>query len=299
MATGTVASSLEAVHLSGLNSRITDRSAQLFTPFKLQAGHVEDVGYVTANRYVQAYLWNGSQEELTLEALTEVETTGNVLEGISETDSILSQSSAYLLVTVTKYGNLEFTAVYTFDFGCPTSQVLTITGTRPLLSTEQPVPISVDDAMAEAYAYADCSDTYYDTLEFSSEGTNETVMVVYSDQDLETPQGTYLACKFDCRLPTTEGAVRGQMEISVEFLPKDAQTWLLDMCKSRSKMAVRWRQYLGANQEPDAELHIPLDIVSVEITAAGATATALFPDLVNMPFPRKIMTTKNLPGGIN
>ena len=50
--------------------------------------------------------------------------------------------------------------------------------------------------------------------------------------------------------------------------------------------------------EPDAHYPIPLNITSVDQTALGATINASFPMLTAMKFPRRLMTTSVLPGGL-
>lgn len=284
------------VQMASLSERTTNRAAQMFTPF---SSHVKDFGYVFAeNIKVVAFLFNGTSAAVSLTDIVKTDDGGITIAGITDTETIPAGDSVAVIFNVSKYGPLAFTAIFTFDSSCPLDPVLTITGTRPLITAGQPRPIDLSTAMEEAYAYADGGETFYDTLEFESAGSTDKVLVVNSSAELPTPQGTYLACAFDCRLPETESAVRGQLQVSVDFLPRDAQVWLRQASQARKRLTVKWRQYLAPNQAPDAEYPIPLEIVSVEQTPAGVTATALFPDLVNMPFPRRLMTTKELPGGI-
>lgn len=296
MSIGTIHPSHGHFLFNGLSSRTTDTSAQNYTLF---SGNIKDVGYVfSSSRFVGVYVWNGTSAVVPLDSITKFQNDGIIISGMTDTENIPAMSSVFAVFEVTKYGPLSFSATFTFYSGCTNNPVLTITGTRPLISTDQPRPIDLSTAMEEAYTYAGEGVTYYDTLEFASSGADDKVMVVYSDENLTTPQGEFIPCKFDCTLPETEGKVRGQMQISVDFLPREAQAWLRQASQARGHITVKWRQYLGANIEPDAEYPIPLEIVSVEQTPTGVTATALFPDLVNMPFPRRLMTTKELPGGI-
>lgn len=162
---------------------------------------------------------------------------------------------------------------------------------------EQPTPISMTEAMQEAYAYAG-DDVFFDTLKFEVDG-QDPLMVVNSGAPLETPQGTYLAGPFDLRLPETEGEIVAAMEIEVRFLPRAARTWLMEASRARLRIRVTWLQYLGPDQDPDAFFPLPLDVSSVECSETGATATATFRDLVNMPFPRRIMLARDLPGAVS
>lgn len=157
--------------------------------------------------------------------------------------------------------------------------------------------MDLSDAIKEAYEYAPPDVTYYDTLEIASDGFTDSIRVVRSHESLETPQGEFLPCWFDFSLPETEGAVRGQMKITVNFLPKSAQQQLIAASRAPYPVTVKYRQYLGADRNPDAELPLPLTLTGIEQTPSGVTGTALFSDLQNALFPRRLMTTTELPGG--
>jgi len=295
MATGDI-NNLSLLELSGLSIKSTDSQSTLFNHF-LPA--IKNVGYITKDVFVVVYLWNGSYTNNLI--ITSI--SGNAgAEGFSWDVSIpltiLPRSSKRVVITVSSDGPLSFSENLTFYSSCSYNRSFIISGTRPLIVTEQPRPIDLTTAMEEAYLHSGIEYTVYDTLEFVSDGASGKVMIVHSDEELTTPQGDFVPCKFDCTLPETEGAVRGEMQISVGFLPKSAQIWLRQASGGREKITVKWRQYLGANLPPDAEYPIPLEVISVEQNSNGATATALFPDLVNMPFPRRRMTTKVLPGGM-
>ena len=280
----------------GFPSSTTNCSEQLYT----QRAPTINVGYVfSAPVLVSFMVYNGSGSAITLTQLLETATAGITYTGISQGQVIPAQTSVIVVFTVTQFGSLAFTSSYQFSSANGTvAPVLTISGTRPMISTDQPCPINMTDAMAEAYAYADPSVTFYDTLEFYSELDGSYVRVVCSDEQLVTPDGTFEACYFSFTLPETQGSTRGQMQITVDFLPRDAQIWIRNATQSRSSITVKWRQYLGPNIPADAEYPVPLNITTISQNPTGVTATALFPDLVNLPFPRLIMTTTELPGGI-
>ena len=287
------------VPLEGLIPRTTDRSAQLF--IKGMRTPEEDVGYVWPyDRGFQAYLFNGSDTPCEITDLVKTNVIGIFDSGATSHQTILSKGSVKLIFQVELIGPGIIDATYQYISDCEFSPTLTIVGTRRVLvdGIPQPRPINMTDAMAEAYAYADPIDTFYDTLEFASTGEANKVLVVHSDESLETPQGTFLPCRFSFELPETQASVRGEMKISVDFLPRDAQIWIREQTQRGGSVTVVWRQYLGPNQEPDAWYPMPLEVSHVEQTPLGATATALFPDLVGMPFPKRIMTTTELPGGI-
>lgn len=159
-------------------------------------------------------------------------------------------------------------------------------------------PVSLSQAMSEAYAYADPAQTFYDTLTFTASTDTEQVRVVNSDRELVTPQGVYLPCAFELRLPDTEGEIVGALEVEVRFLPRQARRWVQAASRAGAVLTVMWRQYLAPGQAPDAEYPVPLTITSVEHTPSGVTVTATFPDLVNAPFPRRLMLAQDLPGAV-
>lgn len=154
------------------------------------------------------------------------------------------------------------------------------------------------DAIKEAYANAPADITYYDTLEIMHASFSESIKIVKSGKSLSTPQGNFIAVNFDFTIPETKGSVVGEMKISIGLLPKVAQVAIRDASMTTTPITVKYRQYLGANMEPDAELPVALEIRQVEQTYSGVVATALFPDLHGHVFPRRLMTTSVLPGGL-
>lgn len=286
---------LQHFSLPGLSTRTMNNVAQCYI---LDEQPVSDVGYVTESEFEKFFLWNGSDSDVAISEINTDQAGGITFSGVEVADVILSRNSTQIVFEITKYGPLEFTATFAFVSACGLDPVLSLVGTRPLFATDQPPPITLDAAIAEAYANPDPGDTFYDTLEFLDSASGEKLLIVYSDEDLETPQGTFTACKFGCKHPETEGGVVGAMQITVDFLPKAAQRWIMETCKARGKVTVYWRQYLGPDMEPDAHYPIPLDITSVEQTTLGATVNASFPMLTAMKFPRRLMTTSVLPGGL-
>jgi hypothetical protein len=296
MASGNILSLGAPTLLPDLLARITSLSMEQYSIKHYSV----DVGYVYSHSaFLSVWLYNGTYSDVIITDIIEVQEAGIVVSGAGKNDVIPARSAIKVVFEVTKYGALNFTSTFQFiSLGSLYSPIVTISGTRRLISTDQPRPIDMTSAMEEAYAYADPQDTFYDTLEFNSAIENDKILVVNSDEKLQTPQGEFIPCYFDCTLPETQGSVRGQMQITVSFLPRDAQAWIRKATQDRAIITVIWRQYLGPNQEPDAWYPIPLQISTVEQTPTGVTATALFPDLVNIPFPRRIMTTTELPGGI-
>ena len=72
----------------------------------------------------------------------------------------------------------------------------------------------------------------YEVITLSS---GASVKVVHSDEDLETPQGTFTACKFGCKHPETEGGIVGSLQITVDFLPLAAQRWIFEKCQTGTR----------------------------------------------------------------
>lgn len=294
MAEGFVAQTL--LYAPSEYARKTDVSMHGFTPYVQE--YPRDVGYVISDRRFSVFLWNGTASDAIITEVYSENVGGMTIIGVEEGSTIETRSFDQIIVEVTKYGPIEFGALFSILSGCATVPSISIDGTRPLFATDQPIPITLNEAMAEAYADQSSGETYFDTLEFIELSSGDSVKVVHSDEDLETPQGTFTACKFSCKHPETEGGIVGSMQITVDFLPLAAQKWIAEKSRTGTGVTVYWRQYLGPNIEPDAYYPLPLDITSVEQSWTGATITASFPLLTAMKFPRRLMTTTVLPGGI-
>lgn len=284
---------LSTVPLSGLSGRSINLSASLYTPFSY---HIKNVGHITdVNALRRVFLYNGTDSSATVNDIILSQASGINVSGAAAGTVIPPRTSVLVDLEVTVYGPPTFSAVFVFVFSCSLSQSLTLNGTRPVYATDQPTPITLDQAIAEAYEDPS-EEIFYDTLEFLDSVSGEKLLVVYSDEELETPQGTFTPCKFGCKHPETEGGVVGVMQIVIDYLPRKAQQWIMDTCRIRGKVTVYWRQYLGPNQEPDAHYPVPLDVTSVDQTPLGATINASFPMLTAMKFPRRLMTSTILPG---
>lgn len=286
---------LSPLPLAGLSARSTDHAAQCHI---IDEAAGVDVGYVTVPVKRRVFLWNGKTSIQSVQEVESSESAGITIDGVDAGTIIQGLSAVEVAFTISQYGPIEFTADYIFVASCTEHPPFSISGTRPLFSAEQPRPITLDMAIEEAYAQPSSGDTFYDTLEFTDSVSGQAVMIVHSDEDLNTPQGTYTACRFGCKHPETEGGIVGQMQITIDFLPMDVQKWLLNTCRTRANITVYWRQYLGPGMEPDAVYPVPLDVVGVEQTSLGATITASFPMLTAMKFPRRLMTTSIMPGGL-
>jgi hypothetical protein len=156
--------------------------------------------------------------------------------------------------------------------------------------------MDLSDAIKEAYECAPSDVTYYDTLEIDHASFTTPIRVVRSYRALSTNQGEYLPVMFDFSLPETEGGVRGEMKITLSGVPKEARVKIREAATSRNPVSVMWRQYIAEDSDPDAELPVALQVSSIKETATGVEASAMFPDLVGAPFPRRMMTVKELPG---
>jgi hypothetical protein len=99
-------------------------------------------------------------------------------------------------------------------------------------------------------------------------------------------------------LPETESSVRGQMKLTINCLPKAYRDKIYAAAQEADPIYVKYRQYTGPDVAPDAELPVSLSVSSVEFEGDFETViTCLYPDLVNIPLCRRIMTTTALPGG--
>jgi hypothetical protein len=160
-----------------------------------------------------------------------------------------------------------------------------------------PGGLTIDEASRQAYEFVTEDVTFYDTLEIDHASFSEPVMVVNSFAQLVTGQGTFYPVQFTFVLPDTEGAVRGEMTISVQYITVEARQAIRAAATDPNEITVKYRQYIEGNLDnPDAELPTLLYVSSVTETSSGVEAKALLPDLIGQYFPRRMMTVASLPG---
>ena len=155
----------------------------------------------------------------------------------------------------------------------------------------------MSDAIKEAYEYASGDVTFWDTLEINHQSFLESIKVVRAPRALQTSQGEFLPCHFDFALPSTEPSVRGSMIVTVQGLPREARVRVREAGSTRYKIEMVYRQYIAENSNPDVELPLPLSVTSIKESINRIEIAAMFPDLINMRFPKRIMTVAELPGG--
>ncbi|SDE20747.1 DUF1833 family protein [Desulfuromonas thiophila] len=158
--------------------------------------------------------------------------------------------------------------------------------------------MDMTEAIKEAYAYADPAVTLYETFEISHSTWLNNILLVDADRALSTPQGDFRPATIKASLPETDSSVRGQMKLTINCLPKAHRDALFAAAQETDPVYVKYRQYTGPGVAPDAELPVSLSVASIEFQGDFETVvTCLYPDLVNIPFCRRIMTTGILPGG--
>ena len=165
--------------------------------------------------------------------------------------------------------------------------------------------MDMNEAIQEAYAYADPDVTIYETFELAhsswedSDGSNS-ILLINSDRQLLTADGTFMPVTFEATLPETESSVRGQLKVAISFLPKAYRDllWEISQTPETDSLYLYYRQYVGegAAEEAAAELPVPLVVNTMEFTDEQTLINALYPDLVNIPFGRRIMSVTELPG---
>ncbi len=158
--------------------------------------------------------------------------------------------------------------------------------------------MDMTDAIKEAYAYADPAVTLFDTFEFSHSSWIGSIRLVDSDRNLNTPQGIFRAAEIDGSLPETESAVRGQLSLTINCLTVSYRNRLYNASLETDPIYMQYRQYTGENAHAAAKLPVALTVSEIEFDGDLKTiVTCLYPDLVNIPFCRKTMTTAIFPGG--
>ncbi|QQG66367.1 hypothetical protein [Desulfobulbus oligotrophicus] len=119
---------LSLVPLAGLSARSTNHAAQCYI---IDEAAVRDVGYVTKDKRVVVWLWNGSATDANL---TRINGNGEQADGIgwdaTPPDLLIQGTSQRIVITVTIDGPLEYEALLTFLSSCAHSPTLTIIGTR-------------------------------------------------------------------------------------------------------------------------------------------------------------------------
>lgn len=154
--------------------------------------------------------------------------------------------------------------------------------------------MDLTDAIKEAYEYAPGDVVYYDTLEIDHTSFTESLKVVRGYREMTFDEGTFIPVMFTFSLPETAGSVRGQMQITIHGISRAVRAAIRYAASTTSPISVTYRQYINTTTSPDAELPVPLQVVSIRETFAGIEATAMLPDLVNALFPRRLMTWANL-----
>ena len=157
--------------------------------------------------------------------------------------------------------------------------------------------VEISAAVKEAYEYASGDVTFWDTLEINHQSFLVPIRVVRAYRALQTNQGEFLPCHFDFALPSTEPGVRGSMTVTIKGVPKEARIKIREAAATRNKVEIIYRQYIVENGDPDVELPVPLQVTNIKETPTGLEASAMFPDLINMRFPQRVMTVEDLPGG--
>ena len=171
--------------------------------------------------------------------------------------------------------------------------------------------MDMNEAIQEAYAYADPDVTIYETFElthsswdaYDSDSDSDfgaSILLVNSPRELLTADGTFEPATFEASLPEIESSVRGQLRLTISFLPKKYRDMLWDASQAPETDPVYlfYRQYTGSGvaEEAAAELPVPLTVNTIQFTDEQTMLNALYPDLVNIPFGRRIMSVTELPG---
>lgn len=210
MPAGSISQSF-AVPLAGLSARTVNNSAQLFTPFNYP---LKDVGYVTRERKIPLFLWNGLNTPITLSAIVGNEAAEGISWDATPPDTIAALSSQQIIITVGVEGPLEYDALLTFLSACAFDPFLQIIGTRaPVLSGDVGYlffPHNWEGGLDERLAW------------------KTDVMIAHDRSEQRVALRTLPRRSFDLRL-LVAGAARRKLE-----------TWL-SMRKSRYLFVPLWR----------------------------------------------------------
>lgn len=156
--------------------------------------------------------------------------------------------------------------------------------------------MNLTDAIKEAYAYADCSVTLFETLEFTHDSWSDSIMLVDSPVHLTTNDGIYNAATIDIVIPEVESSLRGQLKVTINFLPVEYREMFFAAAPEVEPIMVYYRQYMEGDGDPQAELPVAMTVSRIDFTRDATVITALYPDLVNIKICRRNMTATELPG---
>lgn len=156
----------------------------------------------------------------------------------------------------------------------------------------------------EAYERAPANVIYYDTLEISDNVVgHDPILIVRSMRRITTNQGTFQPVMFDFALPGTEGGVSAEMTATIEGVTSEARQYIRAAAMSTTPVSVHYRQYIStdpnndpADWDPDVDVTTPIQVKEIKETMNGIEAMASFPDLVNKPFGRLLMSAILFPG---
>lgn len=157
--------------------------------------------------------------------------------------------------------------------------------------------MDMTEAIKEAYAYADPDVTLFETFEFTHTFWTESIRIVDSSISLPTAQGDFSPVSLTVQMPETESSVRGQLKVTISFLPVEYRELMYTVSQENDPVYMYYRQYMKGNVDPQLELPVPLTVSSFEFGEDKTVIQALYPDLVNIVFCRKVMTASVIPGG--
>jgi len=126
MAVGSILS-LQPFALPGLSAKATNHAAQCFI---IDETARRDVGYVTTEKRLSIWLWNGSDGDVTLTGINPNAAAEGITWDATPPDLLIRATSQRVNITVTLDGPLEYEALLTFLSTCAFDPTLTIIGTR-------------------------------------------------------------------------------------------------------------------------------------------------------------------------
>lgn len=156
--------------------------------------------------------------------------------------------------------------------------------------------MDLTEAIKEAYTYADHNVSLFETLELTHDNWSDSIMLVDSPVYLTTNEGVYNAVTFDIVIPEVESAIRGQLKVTIKFLPTEYREMLFAAAPEAEQVMVYYRQYMEGDSDPQAELPVAMTVNRIDFTRDETVITALYPDLVNIKICRRNMTATEFPG---
>ena len=155
---------------------------------------------------------------------------------------------------------------------------------------------SVDEAVKEAYAYADADTVIYYTLAIDNVNLEAPIYIVYGYDEITINGNLYRPCTFSFTRPTIDPG--SNPEFMIEFANASRLIGdYVDQAVQGGKATTIWfKTFVKGETEADFAFPYPMEIRSVSITRDMVSVTCDFGDFVNKAVPDQYYDEIKFPG---